>query len=241
MDAHDHSKLLDYYAGGDYSQITSLVKTPASEVLSTQRETVEFLDLLVEGVATVWRDFREAFQRLDITHRGFIIADDLEPVFRRTFNVRCRRGDRNQEAGRGGAAAASRVRARTVDAAARDTSTSPRRRRDLSVACEPSRRHGVATTRRRRRGDVATYRSPANRRAGPRHATRERGRRRHVYRRRTDHVREILLRDRGAAQEGRQAAPRSGIGIAFSVNVFSSTERRPKWRPRGPSMARYDA
>ena len=52
VDAHAHNKLLDYYAGGDYSQIPSLAKNPACQALSTKPRTVEFLDLLVEGCAT---------------------------------------------------------------------------------------------------------------------------------------------------------------------------------------------
>ena len=87
VDSHDHRKLLDYYAGGDYSQITSLPRRTPCEAVSARPSVVEFLDLIVEGCATQWRDMRSAFKKFDNRNKGVINADDLGIVFRRAFNV----------------------------------------------------------------------------------------------------------------------------------------------------------
>ena len=60
VDAHAHEKLLDYYAGGDYSQLTSLPRRTPSEAVPARPTTLEFLDLIVEGCATQWIDLRRA-------------------------------------------------------------------------------------------------------------------------------------------------------------------------------------
>ena len=56
-------------------------------MLSGKRDTLEFLDLIVEGCATMWLDLRAAFTKFDERHCGRVIASDFVNVFRVAFNV----------------------------------------------------------------------------------------------------------------------------------------------------------
>ena len=87
VDAHAHEKLLDYYAGGDYSQLTSLPRRTPSEAVPARPTTLEFLDLIVEGCATQWIDLRRAFKKFENRNTGHVTADDFGIVFRRAFSV----------------------------------------------------------------------------------------------------------------------------------------------------------